>query len=142
MKIGKPEYIEKAKSLSYDDQQRILSRMSGKLPKRLIKDKLSVDEAIAIQLEIEEEQLQEWRKNWDKIRKQEVKTAQKAPAKATTSKAATKTTTAKPATKTVVAKKPVAAKPTTAEKAPVKKPTTAKPAATKVTAVKTKKTTT
>lgn len=69
MKISKPEYVEKALALSHDEQQRVLSRMSGKLPKRLIKDKLSVEDAIAIQLEIEEEQLEEWRKNWEKIRK-------------------------------------------------------------------------
>lgn len=71
MKIGKPEYIKQVQSLSEEEQQKILSRMSGKLPKRLLKDKLSVEEAIAIQLEIEEEQLAEWRKNWAKIKKQE-----------------------------------------------------------------------
>lgn len=71
MKIGKPEYIKQVQSLSEEEQQKILSRMSGKLPKRLLKDKLSVEEAIAIQLEIEEEQLAEWRKNWAKIKKLE-----------------------------------------------------------------------
>lgn len=137
MKIGKPEYIKQAKSLSYDEQQRILSRMAGKLPKRLIKEKLSVDEAIAIQLEIEEEQLQEWRKNWEKIKKLEAKTAEKAPVKAASSKTTTKTSTTKP-----VAKKPVAAKPAVAApKQTTAKPSTAKSAAS--TAVsKAKKTTT
>jgi hypothetical protein len=37
--------------------------MSGKLPKRLQKEKLTREEALAIQLEVEDEQLQEWRKN-------------------------------------------------------------------------------
>ncbi len=69
MKIGKPEYMKKALQLSEEEQQKVMSRMSGKLPKRLFKEKLSVEEAIAIQLEIEEEQLAEWRKNWAKIRK-------------------------------------------------------------------------
>ena len=71
MKISKPEYLEKAMSLAQDEQQRVLSRMTGKLPNRLIKEKLSMEEAIAIQLEIEDEQLAEWRKNWEKIRKHE-----------------------------------------------------------------------
>lgn len=61
MKICKPEYLEKALLLSVEEQERVLSRMSGKLPRRLVKDKLSVDEALAIQLEIEDEQLNEWR---------------------------------------------------------------------------------
>lgn len=137
MKIGKPAYIEKAKSLSYDDQQRILSRMTGKLPKRLIKEKLSVDEAIAIQLEIEEEQLQEWRKNWEKIRKQDTKVAEKSPAKAVASKAVTKTAATKPAATKPVAKKAVAVKPSTA----AKKPATVKSSPAKTVATKTKKTT-
>ena len=47
MKIGKPEYIKQVQSLSEEEQQKILSRMSGKLPKRLLKDKLSVEQAIA-----------------------------------------------------------------------------------------------
>jgi hypothetical protein len=71
MKIGKPDYIKQAQGLSEEEQQKVMSRMSGKLPKRLFKDKLSVEEAIAIQLEIEEEQLADWRKNWAKIRKQD-----------------------------------------------------------------------
>ena len=79
MKIGKPEYIKQVQSLSEEEQQKILSRMSGKLPKRLLKDKLSVEEAIAIQLEIEEEQLAEWRKNWAKIKKQESDKNEKKP---------------------------------------------------------------
>lgn len=71
MKISKAEYLKKAKSLTEDEQHRLLSRMTGKLPKRLSKEKLTVEEAIAIQLEIEDEQLQEWRKNWEKIKKQD-----------------------------------------------------------------------
>jgi hypothetical protein len=61
VKICKPEYLKKALLLSSEDQERVLSRMSGKLPRRLHKDRLSVDEALAIQLEIEDEQLNEWR---------------------------------------------------------------------------------
>ena len=61
MKISKPEYLEKVLLLSAEEQERLLSRMTGKLPRRLEKDKLSVAEALAIQLEIEDEQLNEWR---------------------------------------------------------------------------------
>lgn len=121
MKIGKPEYMQKAAALSHDEQQRILSRMTGKLPKRLIKEKLSVDEAIAIQLEIEEEQLEEWRKNWDKIRKQDSAKESKASAKPVVKTAASKpvaaTKTAKPATTTPAPVKPAAAKPKKTTKA-------------------------
>lgn len=62
-KISKPEYEEKVRTLSEEEAERLLSRMSGKLPKRLHKEKLTREEALAIQLEVEDEQLQEWRKN-------------------------------------------------------------------------------
>lgn len=42
--------------------------MSGKLPKRFKKEKLTKVEAIAIQLELEDELLQEWRKNYSQIK--------------------------------------------------------------------------
>lgn len=61
-KICKPKYLAKVKLLTKEETERLLSRMSGKLPSRLKKDKLSEDEALAIQLELEDEQLQEWRK--------------------------------------------------------------------------------
>jgi hypothetical protein len=41
--------------------------MTGKLPKRLMKEKLTRIEAIAIQLELEDELLQEWRKNFIEV---------------------------------------------------------------------------
>lgn len=61
-KISNPLYAEKVKKLSKLEAERLLSRMSGKLPRRLEKDKLSRDEALALQMELEDEQLQEWRK--------------------------------------------------------------------------------
>lgn len=61
-KISNPLYAEKVKKLSKIESERLLSRMSGKLPRRLEKDKLSRDEALALQMELEDEQLQEWRK--------------------------------------------------------------------------------
>ncbi len=82
MKAATQSYLEKVKLLSLDDQERLLSRMTGKLPKRLQKDKLTKEEAIAIQLELEDEQLQEWRgimvSLQEKAKKAQEKAAQKA----------------------------------------------------------------
>ena len=136
MKIGKPEYVKKALQLSEEEQQKVMSRMSGKLPKRLFKDKLSVEEAIAIQLEIEEEQLLEWRKNWAKIRKQDgEKKSGNAPKSAT--KSAEPASQAKPgasagksATKVTAVKSPTGTVGTKATSKPVTTSKAAKPGAT------------
>ncbi len=66
-KIASEEYQEKAKLLNADEAERLLSRMSGKLPKRLDKDKMSKEDALALQLEIEDEHLNEWRAKMSKI---------------------------------------------------------------------------
>ena len=66
-KIASEEYQEKAKLLNADEAERLLSRMSGKLPKRLDKDKMSKEDALALQLEIEDEHLNEWRAKMAKI---------------------------------------------------------------------------
>lgn len=68
-KMSNPEYEAKARALSEEEAERLLSRMSGKLPKRLHKEKLTREEALAIQLELEDEQLQEWRKNMKALNK-------------------------------------------------------------------------
>ena len=67
-KVASEEYKDKAKLLSPEEAERLLSRMSGKLPKRLDKDKLSVEDALALQLELEEENLNEWREKMAKIK--------------------------------------------------------------------------
>ncbi len=67
-KTASEEFQEKAKLLNAEEAERLLSRMSGKLPKRLDKDKLSRDDALALQLELEEEQLNEWREKMAKIK--------------------------------------------------------------------------
>ena len=120
MKISKPEYLEKALLLTKDERERVLSRMTGKLPRRLEKDKLSVDEALAIQLEIEDEQLNEWRERMHSIQKSDkdkkVKPVEKikveAKPKITEKPKATPNEKAVPAE----AKKPVVAKPKAAIK--------------------------
>lgn len=60
IKTADEVYLEQANRLSEQEAERVLSRMSGKLPRRLEKEKLSTLEAIAIQLELEDEQLKEW----------------------------------------------------------------------------------
>lgn len=116
MKISKPEYLEKALLLPEDERERVLSRMTGKLPRRLEKDKLSVDEALAIQLEIEDEQLNEWRERMHSIQKNDkdkkVKPEEKAKVEAEPK--VTEKMKATPKEKAVVpveAKKPAVAKP-------------------------------
>jgi len=68
MKNVNPEYLAQAQALSVEEQERVLSRMTGKLPRRLEKDKLNREEALAIQLELEDEQLQEWRERMHAIK--------------------------------------------------------------------------
>ena len=62
------EYIKLAEKLDDATAEKVLSRMTGKLPKRFRKEKLSKVEAVAIQLELEDELLQDWRKNLAKAR--------------------------------------------------------------------------
>ncbi|MEQ1916973.1 MAG: hypothetical protein ABL856_09645 [Gallionella sp.] len=77
-KIITPAYLAKVKLLNMEEQERLLSRMSGKLPRRLEKDKLTREEALAIQLELEDEQLADWRKNMQEIKaKEELKASEK-----------------------------------------------------------------
>ena len=61
------DYLALAKNLTSDASERLLSRMTGKLPRRLDKDKLSQEDVIALQLELEDEQLSEWREKMNKF---------------------------------------------------------------------------
>ena len=63
------EYLKKAKLLSKEEKERLLSRARTKLTRRLEDKKLSTVEVLAIQLEIEDEELQEWRKKMAEIGK-------------------------------------------------------------------------
>ncbi len=69
MEIRSPDkdYLEKAKQLSDEEAERLLSRMVGKLPKRYLKHKLTKEEVLAIQLELGDEQLHEWRAKMNEI---------------------------------------------------------------------------
>ena len=66
-KIASQEFQEQVPLLSVEETERLLSRMTGKLPRRLEKDKLSKEEALALQLELESEQLNEWREKMNEI---------------------------------------------------------------------------
>ncbi len=63
------EYLEKAGQLNKEETERLLARMRSKLMRRLEDKKMSVQEAVAIQLEIEDEELQEWRARMTEIKK-------------------------------------------------------------------------
>ena len=62
------EYLEKAKALRKRDAERLQARMKGRYVRRLEDKKLSAIEALALQLEYDDEQLTEWRKNMAKVR--------------------------------------------------------------------------
>jgi len=67
IKAANKEYVDKATNLTEEETERLLSRMRGKLTRRIDDKKLSTIDAIAIQLEFEDEQLEEWRENRIKI---------------------------------------------------------------------------
>ena len=130
MKTANVSYLEKAQKLDIEEQERLLSRMAGKLPKRLQKEKLTKDEAIAIQLELEDEQLQEWRSIMAELKAK----SQKAQIKAAEKAAAQQEKLAKKlaAEQSKAAKKAAADQLKMAKKNEAKKPAAKKVAVTKV----------
>jgi hypothetical protein len=67
-KTPSEQYLEQAGLLSKEELERLLSRTRAKLMRRLEDKKLSEVEVVAIQLEIEDEDLNEWREKWAEIR--------------------------------------------------------------------------
>lgn len=67
------EYLKKAKDLPKKDAERLMARMRGKFTRRLEDKGFSATEALALQLEFEDEQLKEWRKSVAKIREKHKK---------------------------------------------------------------------
>lgn len=63
------QYLEKAKRLTKDETERLLSRMRTKLTRRLEDKKMTALEVVAIQLEIEDKELNEWRERMVEIEK-------------------------------------------------------------------------
>lgn len=73
IKTASDEYMDKAKNLTAEEVEMLQSRMRGKLARRAEDKKVSLLEALAIQLELDDEQLAEWRKNIQAIRKKDKK---------------------------------------------------------------------
>ena len=67
------QYLEKAKLLTKEEAEHLLARMRGKLNRRMKDRKVDPLEAVAIQLELEDEELQEWRERWAEITARENK---------------------------------------------------------------------
>lgn len=67
-KTASEAYLEKARLLSKKETERLLSRAREKLIRRLEVKKLSALEVAAIQLELEDEALKEWRERMAEIR--------------------------------------------------------------------------
>ena len=65
--IPKEEYLKKAALLSRDEAEQFFSRMDKKLVRRLDEHKLIPVEVLAIQLEIEDEKLKEWRERFAEV---------------------------------------------------------------------------
>jgi hypothetical protein len=76
------EYLEKASKLSKIQTERLLSRSRGKLMRRMLDNKLTQLEAVAIQLQIEDEDLAEWRERMAEIKQREAEKAARAAEKA------------------------------------------------------------
>lgn len=67
IKTASEEYLEKAQHLSEDEIDKLQYRMRGKLYRRAEDKKLTLMEAVAIQLEIEDAELREWREQRAKM---------------------------------------------------------------------------
>ena len=73
MKIKTPneKNLKEAEKLTKEQKERLLSRMRGKLTRKLESEKLNTVEAIALQLKIEDDDLVEWRKKRNEIKEKD-----------------------------------------------------------------------
>lgn len=69
MRKPSEEYLKKVKLLSKEEIERLMARMRTKLMRRLEDKEMNVSEVVAIQLEIEDEELNEWRQKMAELRK-------------------------------------------------------------------------
>lgn len=67
------EYLQKAKLLTDEDAERLLSRMGRKAYRKLQKDGVAKDIILGLQLQTEDEQLFEWREKMNSIKHAEEK---------------------------------------------------------------------
>ncbi len=70
MKTSAPaaEWIEKAMLLSKEDAERVLSRMRKKITRKMEHEKIEPLIAVALQLQLEDEQLAAWRSKVAELR--------------------------------------------------------------------------
>jgi hypothetical protein len=73
IKSASPEYLERAASLSREDAERLFSRMRGKLARRIENEKIDSLDAVALQLQLEDDELNEWRERWEELSQREAK---------------------------------------------------------------------
>lgn len=66
--LASEEYLKKAKSLNKVEADRLFSKMRGNPLGKLENENFNSLESLAIQLELEDQQLSEWRKNMHAIR--------------------------------------------------------------------------
>lgn len=71
LKVATEEYLEKAKLLSEEDAERVMARMRGRFARRAEDQKLTATEALALQLEYEDEGLMEWRERMAEMQMRE-----------------------------------------------------------------------
>jgi len=79
MKIKAPgeEYVKAASNLNDDQKERLLCRMRGKLTRKWENEKLDTLQALAIQLEIEDAELADWREKMNEIKDKEKEKSKK-----------------------------------------------------------------
>ena len=66
--IPNDEYLKRAEGLTADERDRLLCRMRGKLARRVEDKKRTKIAALAIQLEVEDTELIEWREKMNEIK--------------------------------------------------------------------------
>jgi hypothetical protein len=67
-KLPSEEYLKKAEKLTGKEAEYLLMRIHGKLGRRVDDNKISSLDALAIQLEIEDDRRNEWRKNFNELK--------------------------------------------------------------------------
>jgi hypothetical protein len=60
MKSASPEFVSQAQQLTREEREHVLSRMKRKLTKKWLNEKVITEEAIALQLELEDEWFKEF----------------------------------------------------------------------------------
>ncbi len=72
LKQASQEYLDKAAALTMEEAERMFARMRGRLARKFEREKIPSLEAVALQLQIEDEELQEWRQRWTELEQREV----------------------------------------------------------------------